>query len=87
MLEARPEGWWARWCFTGTVDFIKGNGFTRAALQFPDELLADSITVASDLQESLNALGHKAEVTSVVHYCAVNKTKSTLYCDVSERTV
>ena len=62
MLEARPEGWWTRWSFRDTTKFIVENGFTQAALQFPDELLADSITVASDLQESLNALGHTAEV-------------------------
>ncbi|XP_024931113.2 uncharacterized protein LOC107405985 [Ziziphus jujuba] len=39
-----------------TAKFISGGGFTRVALQFPDELLKDSVRVVSVLRDKLRRL-------------------------------
>ncbi|OVA08785.1 Diphthamide synthesis [Macleaya cordata] len=39
-----------------TTNFIRSKNFTRVALQFPDELLKDSIRVVSELREELRSL-------------------------------
>ncbi|XP_021776227.1 2-(3-amino-3-carboxypropyl)histidine synthase subunit 2-like [Chenopodium quinoa] len=39
-----------------TADYIHSHNFTRVALQFPDELLKDSIRVVKELREKLRAL-------------------------------
>lgn len=40
-----------------TADFIRGGNFTKAALQFPDELLKDSVRIASSLRDRLRRIG------------------------------
>ncbi|CAH2310541.1 2-(3-amino-3-carboxypropyl)histidine synthase subunit 2 [Pelobates cultripes] len=38
-----------------TISFIQENGFQRVALQFPDELLVDSVTIARQLEDATSA--------------------------------
>uniref|UniRef100_A0A8D0GA14 2-(3-amino-3-carboxypropyl)histidine synthase subunit 2 n=1 Tax=Sphenodon punctatus TaxID=8508 RepID=A0A8D0GA14_SPHPU len=52
--------------------FVSENGFTRVALQFPDELLADSAAVAAEMEE---ATGAKAYILGDTSYgsCCVDE--------------
>ncbi|XP_063795449.1 2-(3-amino-3-carboxypropyl)histidine synthase subunit 2 [Pseudophryne corroboree] len=38
-----------------TIDFIQGQGATKVALQFPDELLVDSVSIARKLEDATGA--------------------------------
>ncbi|KAI3838949.1 hypothetical protein MKW92_001838 [Papaver armeniacum] len=44
-----------------TANFIRNGNFTRVALQFPDDLLKDSIKVVSELRKELNLLTTREE--------------------------
>ncbi len=46
------DGWEAEWDVPGTTRYLAGRGFARAALQFPDELLAEAARVAAALQRA-----------------------------------
>lgn len=45
-----------------TVEFIESNSLKRVALQFPDELLKESVIVVSALRASLSNSNKDAEV-------------------------
>jgi len=55
------DGWEAEWDVPGTTRYLAGRGFARAALQFPDELLAEAARVAAALQRACAGLGHTVQ--------------------------
>ena len=54
------DAWEAQWDIAGTARYLAGRGFTKAALQFPDELLPAAASVAAALERACAALGHAA---------------------------
>lgn len=52
----------SRYEISRTAEFIRGGNFTKVALQFPDELLKDSVRVASALRNELRRLGGDGNV-------------------------
>ena len=58
----RDEAWQAEWDIPGTARYLADRGFARAALQFPDELLAEAASVAAALQRACAALGHAVQL-------------------------
>ncbi len=55
-----PDAFEVQWDITGTSRYLAGRGFTKAALQFPDELLQEAARVAAALERACAALGHAA---------------------------
>lgn len=47
----------SRYQISRTAEFIRGGNFTKAALQFPDELLKDSVRIVSSLRDELRRVG------------------------------
>ena len=55
------DAWQAEWDIPGTARYLADRGFAKAALQFPDELLAEAASVASALRQACAALGHAVQ--------------------------
>ncbi len=55
------DGWEKQWDVPGTARYLASRGFARAALQFPDELLAEAARVAAALQRACAGLGHTVQ--------------------------
>ena len=55
------DAWEVEWDIAGTARYLAGRGFSKAALQFPDELLPEAARVAAALQRACAALGHVAQ--------------------------
>jgi hypothetical protein len=53
------------WSISTTCNTIVTQGFTRVALQFPDDLLHDAPLVAAALQTALTERGSAAKVTTI----------------------
>jgi len=53
------------WSIPSTCNYIVTKGFTRVALQFPDELLHDAPLVAAALQVALAQRGSPAKVMTI----------------------
>ena len=56
-MESDAE-WCITWDLNGTSQYLVNRGYSRVALQFPDDLLDDATTVAAALQGQCAASGH-----------------------------
>lgn len=63
MLQRHKMEFHDVWDIEGTSQYLRQRGFTRPALQFPDDYLADCKAVAEAVQSRCDRLGHRFEVS------------------------
>jgi diphthamide synthase subunit DPH2 len=70
------------WRISETAHYIESHGYRVVTTQFPDDLLADAISVTTRLCDACSQIGHVIDVRSKPFFWP-NDTRTATFCTVS----